>query len=159
MPKKSENIRVKEVNKYLSPLIRDLKLKHVKVTNPDFEKELAALTGIGWKQVKNYQNHPNPNQVLNDNSKVRAFVLKKRSLDTSYRLKEILFACVIIVLILICLFSINFLIYHKGDQNRELEKLINKRIQEMTSEKSLFHCEKTSSKFIDCPEGRYHFKD
>lgn len=75
------NPTVREVNRYLSPLIEQLTEKHVKVSNPEFEDELKQLTGIGWKQAKNYKNHPKPGQRLNDNAQITEFVFQCRKTD------------------------------------------------------------------------------
>ena len=95
------NPTVREINRYLSPLIEELTRKHVKVSNPEFEEELKALTGIGWKQVKNYKNHPKPGQRLNDNASINEFVYKSRKQDKK---RTIIIATILILLIFIFLF-------------------------------------------------------
>lgn len=81
------NPSVRETNKYLKVVIDQLLEKHGKVSNPDFENELAEITGIGWKQVKNYKNHPRPSQRLKDNSKVLSFILQSRGNDKLRKVK------------------------------------------------------------------------
>lgn len=71
-------ITVREVNKYLSAVIDELLVKHGKVSNPGFESELEQITGIHWKQVKNYRNHPQQDLAVSDNAKVKKFVLSQR---------------------------------------------------------------------------------
>ena len=76
------NPTIRETNKYLDNTVGELLKKHGNVSNPDFEKELIAITGIGWKQVKNYKNHPKPHQRLKDNSVVIKYVRSCRQKDT-----------------------------------------------------------------------------
>ena len=161
MIRTSNKITVREVNKYLSPLIKELKAKHIKVTNPDFETELIQISGIGWKQVKNYQNHPDPSKQVKDNSKVRKFVLNQRSTDTSFKIKKILLSLVLITILMICILGINNLV-HEGlnkSEGRELEKIINQKIEEIRLNNEFVGCKKFKGKSIDCPEGLYNFKE
>lgn len=72
------HITVREVNKYLSEVVDELTAKHGNVTSTEFEAELESRTGIGWKQVKNYRNHPSPDQILRPNSKIKAFIYQSR---------------------------------------------------------------------------------
>lgn len=95
------NPTVREINRYLSPLIEELTRKHVKVSNPEFEEELKALTGIGWKQVKNYKNHPKPGQRLNDNASINEFVYKARKKDKK---RTITINTALILLVIVSLF-------------------------------------------------------
>lgn len=69
---------VKELCSYLDVVIEELLKKHGKLSHPDFDTELQEITGIGWKQVKNYKNHPKQNQTIADNSKVLEFCLTSR---------------------------------------------------------------------------------
>lgn len=75
------NPTIRQTNKYLSEVVEDLSVKHGGVSNEDFESELIAITGIGWKQVKNYKNHPKPGDRLKDNAVVLKFVLKKQKTE------------------------------------------------------------------------------
>ncbi len=75
------NPTVREINRYLSPLIDELTIKHVKVSNPEFEEELKKITGIGWKQAKNYRNHPKPGQRINDNALINEWIFNCRKND------------------------------------------------------------------------------
>lgn len=76
------NPTIRETNQYLSKTIDDLLKKHGGVSNEDFERDLVAATGIGWKQVKNYKNHPRPGERLKDNSVVIKFIRERRKQDT-----------------------------------------------------------------------------
>lgn len=80
-------ITVKEVSYHLAKEVDRLLIIHKKVSNPDFEAELVKNTGIGWKQVKNYKNHPKQYQVVSDNAKILEFVEEARSRDKFYKLK------------------------------------------------------------------------
>lgn len=80
-------ITVKEASKYLDIEVKRLLEIHAKVSNPDFEAELLKTTGIGWKQVKNYKNHPNQFQIIKDNAKVIEFVERSRNLDRWFKVK------------------------------------------------------------------------
>ncbi len=71
-------IRIREVNRYLRPVIKELLKKHEKVTNPDFEDELEGVAGIRYRMAKTYLYSPKPWQVVKDNSKIQKFVLEKR---------------------------------------------------------------------------------
>ena len=79
---------VSEVNRYIKPIVEELAAKHQKVTHPDFDQELREITGIGWKQVKNYRNHPNQTLSIQKNSKVLSFVFKSRKQDRWYQIKK-----------------------------------------------------------------------
>lgn len=81
------NPTIKEINKYLSQIIEELLEKHGKVSSPEFDKELQERTGIAWKQVKNYRNHPKPGQRIRDNAKVLNFVLDCRKKDKGRKAK------------------------------------------------------------------------
>lgn len=72
------NPTIKETSKYLQETVDELLKKHGSVSNPDFEKELIETTGIAYKQIKNYKNHPKPNQRIKDNAIVIKFVREKR---------------------------------------------------------------------------------
>lgn len=74
--KEKNNPKVRDVNKALDKVINELLEKHGKISNPDFEKELEVITGIGYKQVKNYKNHPRPDSRINGNSKILPFAMK-----------------------------------------------------------------------------------
>lgn len=72
------NPTIKETSKYLQETVDQLLKKHGSVSNPDFEKELIETTGIAYKQIKNYKNHPKPSQRIKDNAIVIKFVREKR---------------------------------------------------------------------------------
>jgi hypothetical protein len=99
-----KKITIKEVNKYLDIVVEDLKKKHEKVTHEDFDNELESITGIRWKQVKNYKNHPNPGQEIQDNSKIKFFVFEQRKKDKFFKTKQL------IILSSLCI-GIAFIIY------------------------------------------------
>lgn len=86
------NPTIRETNKYLDKTVGELITKHGNVSNPDFEKDLIATTGIGWKQVKNYKNHPKPYQRLKDNSVVIKYVRGCRQKDTWRKVRLATFA-------------------------------------------------------------------
>lgn len=81
------NPTIRETNQYLSKTVDDLLKKHGGVSNEDFERDLVAATGIGWKQVKNYKNHPKPGERLKDNSIVIKFIRERRKQDTSRKVR------------------------------------------------------------------------
>lgn len=81
------NPTIREANKYLSETVDALLKKHSGVSNEEFERDLANATGIGWKQVKNYKNHPKPGERLKDNAVVLKFVLGARAKDTSRKIR------------------------------------------------------------------------
>lgn len=81
------NPTIREANKYLSVTVDILSIKHGGVSNEEFERELVITTGIGWKQVKNYKNHPKPSERLKDNAVVLKFILEKRSQDTGRKVR------------------------------------------------------------------------
>ncbi len=84
------NPTIKEANRYLSKIVDELSQKHGGVSNEDFEKELVESTGIGWKQVKNYKNHPKPSERLKDNSIILKFIRQKQIQDKSRRVHRFL---------------------------------------------------------------------
>lgn len=92
-------ITVKEANFYIDREVKRLLDIHVKVSNPEFEEELIKSSGIGWKQVKNYKNHPRPYQVINDNAKILEFVERSRNLDRWFKLKVLSLYSLILVII------------------------------------------------------------
>lgn len=100
-------VTVKEVSYHLTKEVDRLLVVHKKVSNPDFEAELLKNTGIGWKQVKNYKNHPKQFQIVNDNAKILEFVEGARSKDNYYQLK-ILGLCSSILMLILCLIWLGF---------------------------------------------------
>jgi hypothetical protein len=82
-------ISVREANKYLDRVVEELKLKHEKVSHEDFDNDLEAITGIRWKQVKNYKNHPKPGQEIQDNSKVKIFIYEQRKKNKAHLAKRL----------------------------------------------------------------------
>lgn len=94
-------ITVKEANFHLDREVKRLLDIHVKVSNPDFEEALVKSTGIGWKQVKNYKNHPRPYQVIKDNAKVLEFVERSRNLDKYFKFKLMAFMAPIIAMVIL----------------------------------------------------------
>ena len=81
------NPTIRETNQYLSKTVDDLLKKHGGVSDEDFERDLVATTGIGWKQVKNYKNHPKPGERLKDNSIVIKFVRERRKQNTGRKVR------------------------------------------------------------------------
>ena len=79
------NPTIRETNRYLNKTVEALLKKHGNVSNEEFEKELVAVTGIGWKRVKDYKNHPKPGQRLKDNSLVVKYVRECRRRDKTRR--------------------------------------------------------------------------
>jgi hypothetical protein len=82
------NPTIRETNKYLSKTVDELLKKHGGVSNEDFERDLVTATGIGWKQVKNYKNHPKPSERLKDNSIVVKYVRECRAKDSSRKFRS-----------------------------------------------------------------------
>ncbi|MGE4130241.1 MAG: hypothetical protein AB7F86_01315 [Bdellovibrionales bacterium] len=66
----------------------ELQRKHGNVSNEDFERELTEIAGIGYKQVKNYKNHPKPGHRLKDNAVVIKFVRERQRLDTGRKVRR-----------------------------------------------------------------------
>lgn len=108
------NPTIKETNKYLSKTVDELTKKHGGVSNEDFERELVDLTGIGWKQVKNYKNNPKPSSRLKDNSIVIKYVLKCRQNDTLRKIRSY-------SLITVSFLSVVFLTYWIISTPKEVE--------------------------------------
>ena len=98
------NPTIRETNQYLSKTVDDLLKKHSGVSNEDFERDLVVATGIGWKQVKNYKNHPKPGERLKDNSVVIKFVRDCRRKDTGRKVR-------LGVLAVACFGVIGFFVY------------------------------------------------
>lgn len=82
------NPTIREANKYLTDVTNALSAKHGGVSNEEFEKELVDTTGIGWKQVKNYKNHPKPSERLKDNSVVLKYITQMREKDTGRKVRR-----------------------------------------------------------------------
>lgn len=93
------NPTIRETNQYLSKTVDSLLRKHSGVSNEDFERDLVAATGIGWKQVKNYKNHPKPSERLKDNSVVIKYVRGCRKNDRFRKFK--IYAATVTCLLLI----------------------------------------------------------
>ena len=83
------NPSVREINRYLTPVLDELLAKHKKVSNPDFEKEFKEVTGIGYRQARNYKHHPKPYSRVNDNALVIPFILLRRRGDNKRKVKLI----------------------------------------------------------------------
>lgn len=83
------NPTIRETNKYLSKTVDDLQKKHGGVSNEEFERELTTITGIGWKQVKNYKNHPKPSERIKGNAVILKFVLQARARDTGRKVRRL----------------------------------------------------------------------
>ncbi|GIL17266.1 MAG: hypothetical protein BroJett040_10170 [Oligoflexia bacterium] len=96
------NPTIREANKYLSKTVDDLLKKHGGVSNEDFERDLVAATGIGWKQVKNYKNHPKPGERLKDNSVVIKYIRECRAKDTTRKVRS--YALAIGGIAVVCIF-------------------------------------------------------
>ncbi len=111
------NPTIREANKYLSETVEVLTAKHGGVSSEDFEKELVSITGIGWKQVKNYKNHPKPSERLKDNALVLKFIRQKQNQDTGRKIR--LFFAYTIPLI-----AVVFSIYWYVSKPREIEQFV-----------------------------------
>lgn len=98
------NPTIQEANKYLSETVGILSAKHGGVSNEEFEKELVAITGIGWKQVKNYKNHPKPSERLKNNAIVLKYILQKRAQDNGRKIRIVLSYSVSIALVAWCVY-------------------------------------------------------
>ena len=152
---KFDAVKVSEVNKYVKPVVEELKVKFNKTTHPDFDSELRNKIGIGWKQVKNYRNHPNPNKIINENSKVIKFILKERASDKYFLLKKYLSRLIIFLLIIILtlILYMGFLNSSKTKPS-SLDSVLSQRLEEFL-DSSLIECKKISSKEIRCRDGLY----
>ena len=104
------HITVREVNKYLSSVVDELTAKHGNVTSTEFEQELENKTGIKWKQVKNYRNHPTPGQVIRPNSKIKTFIYasRRRALIRRLRSRTTLVSALLVVTILAAAYHFGF---------------------------------------------------
>lgn len=76
------NPTIRQTNRYLRKVVDDLTSKHGGVSNEEFERELVATTGIGWKQAKSYLNNPKPSQRIKDNAIILKFVRARQGADT-----------------------------------------------------------------------------
>jgi len=111
------NPTIREANKYLSETVAVLSSKYGGVSNEEFEKELVAITGIGWKQVKNYKNHPKPSERLKDNAVVLKYILQKRTQDKGRKFRLFLSYAVPLVLVIWCA-------YWYATKPREIEQFV-----------------------------------
>ncbi len=111
------NPTIREANKYLSETVEVLTAKHGGVSSEDFEKELVSITGIGWKQVKNYKNHPKPSERLKDNALVLKFIRQKQSQDKGRKVRRFLIYAVSLI-------AFVFLIYWYVSKPREIEQFV-----------------------------------
>lgn len=111
------NPTIREANKYLSETVEALTAKHGGVSSEDFEKELVSITGIGWKQVKNYKNHPKPSERLKDNALVLKFIRQKQSQDTGRKIRRFFNYTVPLVAVVLS-------IYWYVNKPREVEQFI-----------------------------------
>ena len=82
---KRANPTIRETNRYLDRTVTTLTHKFGGDSNEEFERALVKETGIGWKQVKNYKNHPNPKERLKDNSLIIRYVREQQAHDTVRR--------------------------------------------------------------------------
>lgn len=123
------NPTIKEINKYLNQVVDELLEKHQKVSNPDFEKELQERTGIAWKQVKNYKNHPRPKQRIRDNAKILPFILECRKSDTKRRVYRSLLGGLVSTILVLCVFVVTkavffpketIVVIHKTNMGKEI---------------------------------------
>lgn len=111
------NPSIRETNKYLSETVEALTAKHGGVSSEDFEKELVSITGIGWKQVKNYKNHPKPGERLKDNALVLKFIRQKQNQDTGRKIRRFLaYTAPLVVLV--------FSVYWYVSKPREIEQFV-----------------------------------
>jgi hypothetical protein len=86
------NPTIRETNKYLSKTVDELLKKHSGVSNEDFERDLVSITGIGWKQVKNYKSHPKPSERLKDNSVVIKYIRDCQKRDSARKARHVALA-------------------------------------------------------------------
>ncbi len=93
-------IRIREVNRYLKPVIKELLERHGKVTNPDFEDDLESITGIRYRMAKSYLYSPKPFQVVKDNSKIQRFILEQRRQHRIRRFAPLFLVALMIVAML-----------------------------------------------------------
>lgn len=93
------NPTIKETNKYLDRVVEDLKKRHGGVSSEEFEKALVDTTGISWKQVKNYKNHPKPSERLKNNSLVIRYIREAQRKDKIRAFKLYAYAVTAIALV------------------------------------------------------------
>ncbi len=149
-------ILVCEVNRYTKQVVNELLAKYNKVTHPDFDKELRNITGIGWKQIKNYRNHPDPSATINDNSKVKKFIIFKRKTDKYYKFKKIAVPIVFSLMVFLILFTIYKGLSNKPSEKENLSLLVKKSLEDLLGANSLHKCVKISLDKIKCPDGIYN---
>ena len=150
---------VAEVNRYLRPVIQELRDKHTKVSHPEFDGELRSRTGIGWKQAKDYRNHPNPAATISDNAKVLPFVLEQRTADRFYVARRLALYLVGALLLAVLAFSLLTAFRNaKDSENLGLDVLIDQKFRELQKNGEFAECPKEERELIHCPEGSYYFK-
>jgi hypothetical protein len=111
------NPTIRQANKYLTETVEVLSAKHGGVSKEEFEKELVATTGIGWKQVKNYKNHPKPSERLKDNAVVLKYVRQMRNKDTGRKVRNALFYSISSIAVMLT-------IYWYLSRPREIEQFV-----------------------------------
>jgi len=151
----NNKVTVAEVQRYTKPIVSNLLEKYNKVTHPDFDEELRKITGIGWKQIKNYRNHPNPNSEVKSNSKVGKYILLQRRANKFYKLKRGLVNLTIVGLSLAVIFTFYRGLTRPYSQKDDLNLVVKKNLEEFLGNKGLHKCTKLDSQTIDCPDGRY----
>lgn len=111
------NPTIRETNKYLSETTEILLKKHGMVSSEEFEKDLVEKTGIGWKQVKNYKNHPKPGDRLKDNAVVLKFVVNARARDTKRKVRRTVTVCIGVI-------AVAYTTYHFAMIPKKIEQFI-----------------------------------
>ncbi len=101
------NPTIKEANKYLSKTTDALSKKHGGVSNEEFETELIKITGIGWKQVKNYKNHPKPSERIKDNAVVLKYLREQQANDIFLKIRHRLTYAAIVFLIISAIYYLS----------------------------------------------------
>ncbi len=144
---------VSEVNRYTKPVIEQLLAKYNKVTHPDFDRELREVTGIGWKQIKNYRNHPNPSTSISENSKIKNFILKKRKTDKLYKANRLTINMVSLILFCLIITVLYKGISGQSAKEARLNILLQKNLEELLGNNGLHKCSKLDDKTIKCPSG------
>lgn len=129
------NPTIREANKYLSGTVDALLKKHGGVSNEDFERDLVNATGIGWKQVKNYKNHPKPGERLKDNAVVLRFVLQARARDTGRKVRRITTKAVAVLALAYAVFwyatapkKIEQFVIHEVPPNAHSSEVVDTRV-------------------------------
>lgn len=148
-------IIVSEVNRYTKPVVARLLVKYNKVTHPDFDQELREVTGIGWKQIRNYRNHPNQSSSISENSKIKTFILENRKTDKLYKAKVLCINIIVFILAGLLIMTLYKGLSSNTYQEENLNTLVKKSLEDLLGNRDLKGCKRIDHKTIKCADGLY----